>query len=79
MRPRDSPRARSGDLYSGALPSQREPGNNAAPLDRYIITSYTAIMTPCKPTLLQMSAVARLAMALAACAVVWAVIGWALA
>ncbi len=36
-------------------------------------------MTPCKPTLLQMSAVARLAMALAACAVVWAVIGWALA
>ncbi len=36
-------------------------------------------MTLCKPTLLQMSAVARLAMALAACVIVWAVIGLALA
>ncbi len=36
-------------------------------------------MTPCKPTLLQMSALARLAMALAACAVVWAAIALALA
>jgi hypothetical protein len=35
-------------------------------------------MTPAKPTLLQMSAAARLCWALAACAVVWAVIGLAL-
>ena len=35
-------------------------------------------MTPDKPTLLQMSAAARLGWALAACAIVWAVIGLAL-
>jgi hypothetical protein len=36
-------------------------------------------MTPSRPTLLQMSAPARLVLALAACAVVWAVIALALA
>jgi hypothetical protein len=36
-------------------------------------------MTPDRPTLLQMSALARLGWALAACAVVWAVIALALA
>ena len=35
-------------------------------------------MTPARPSLLQMSAVARLGMALLACAVVWAAIGLAL-
>jgi hypothetical protein len=35
-------------------------------------------MTPARPSLLQMSAAARLGLALAGCAVVWAVIALAL-
>jgi hypothetical protein len=35
-------------------------------------------MASARPSLLQMSALARLGVALAACALVWAVAGWAL-
>ncbi len=79
MRPRDSLRARGADYTQARLQVNANSAGVKGCLDRYTVTSYKASMTPSKPTLLQMSAAVRFGWALAACAVVWAVIGLALA
>jgi hypothetical protein len=48
----------------------------AYPLTCYKVTRYISLMSD-RPSLLQMSAAARLAWALGACAVVWAAVAWA--
>ena len=74
--PAGRPAGERADLYAGMAGSQREAGASMTPLTCYTVTRYIRCMSA-KPSLLQMSAAARLAWALGACALVWAGVAWA--
>ncbi len=78
MRPRDGLRARGADYTQTRFQVNAKSPAKFGRLDCYCITRYKAVMTPDRPTLLQMSASARLVLALGACALVWAIIALAL-